>query len=104
MTEKFVPQALRSAAAIYEQRNAIYGDNYKLFGLWVSVLFQSGIELRTSEDFNRFGVLVQVLSKLSRYCANFDSGGHDDSLDDLAVYAMMLKELDCESRTRGRAV
>ena len=24
----------------------------------------------------------------------FDKGGHNDSLDDIAVYAMMLKELD----------
>jgi hypothetical protein len=91
-------ESLRAAAEIYEQRNKLYGDNYKTFGPWVALLFPDGITLVTPNDFNRFGVITQMLGKLSRYAANFKKGGHDDSLDDLAVYAMMLKELDIDCR------
>lgn len=90
--------SLRAAADIYEERNKLYGDNYKQFGEWVAKLFPLGVGLLSEEDFNRFGVLTQILSKLGRYCQNFEQGGHDDSLDDLAVYAMMLKELDIAAR------
>lgn len=95
---KFVPEALHQAAAIYEQRNALYGDNYKRFGKLLAALFPDGISIASAEDpvkaGNRLGVLIQILSKITRYCENFERGGHADSLDDLAVYAMMLRELD----------
>jgi len=93
-----VPEYLRSAAEIYEQRNKLYGDNYKEFGNWVDKLFPEGLAVDTPEDFNRLGVLIQMLSKISRYAHNFHKGGHDDSLGDLAIYTMMLKELDAEAR------
>lgn len=100
MTNKFVPEQLRKAAAIYEERNALYGDNYRRFGqVWVA-LFPDGISTTSSHDpvgdCNRLGILVQVVSKLTRYCQNFNAGGHIDSLDDLIVYAAMLQELDSE--------
>jgi len=99
---KFVSEALHNAAEIYEERNKLYGDNYKRFGNVMEALMPSGMEQgfpETKAQFNnRVGVLIQVISKLTRYCENFNSGGHDDSLDDLAVYAMMLKELDTEAR------
>jgi hypothetical protein len=92
-----VPDDLRAKADLYQQRNAIYGDNYKRFG--PALLALTGpIQLETAEDFNRFGILVQLFGKVSRYAMNFANGGHDDSLDDAAVYAMMLKELDNEAR------
>jgi hypothetical protein len=97
MAKKPVPDMLRDAAGIYEQRNKIYGDNYKKFGPALQQLFPN-VVLRTPDDFNRFGILVQLFSKMSRYCNAFANGGHDDSLDDIAVYAMMLKELDVEAR------
>jgi hypothetical protein len=37
-----------------------------------------------------------MVSKITRY-ANCWSSGHDDSLDDLSVYTMMLRELDGEA-------
>jgi len=92
-----VPQMLCSAADIYEQRNKIYGNNYFRFGT-VAREILGNIELKSAEDFNRFGILVQILAKITRYGENFKRGGHDDSLDDLAVYAMMLKELDIAAR------
>lgn len=100
---KFVPEALRAAAGIYEERNKLYGDNYKRFGLVVAALFPDGISIASAEDpvkaGNRLGVLIQILSKLTRYCENFNRGGHADSLEDLAVYAMMLRELDADIQT-----
>jgi len=92
-----VPDMLRDAAKIYEERNKIYGDNYKRFGPSLQQLFPE-LKLTTPDDFNRFGVLVQIFSKVSRYCNMFNNGGHDDSLDDIAVYTMMLKELDSAAR------
>lgn len=93
-----VPEMLREAATTYEERNKLYGDNYKDFGIIMSSLFPTGICLGSVDDFNRFGVLVQIVSKLTRYTHNFGSGGHDDSLLDLAVYSQMLRELDDEGK------
>lgn len=94
---KKVPDMLRDAAKIYEERNRMYGDNYKKFGHALQPLMQN-IKLKSPEDFNRFGILNQLFSKLTRYANMFDSGGHDDSLDDITVYAQMLKELDQAAR------
>jgi hypothetical protein len=108
-----VPDMLREAAGIYEERNKLYGDNYKRFGTIMAALFPDGIARRAGignalgetmpEYFNRVGVLIQIISKLTRYCQNFDRGGHPDSLDDLAVYSMMLQELDREVMDRCKA-
>lgn len=102
MGNKFVPEQLRKAAEIYEQRNALYVDNYKRFGLVLAALFPDGISIASAQDpvsaGNRLGVLIQILSKITRYCENFNTGGHADSLDDLAVYAMMLQELDNDAK------
>jgi hypothetical protein len=89
----FVPDSLKAAAAIYEERNKLYGDNYKKFGLAFWPILRV-VNLEGPDDLNRFAVLIQILSKITRYCENFNAGGHADSLDDMAVYAMMLKELD----------
>ena len=95
-----VPDMLRQSAETYEQRNKLYGDNYKRFGPIMALLFPNGIELTTDDDHNRFGVFVQIVSKLTRYAENFKAGGHDDSLLDMTVYATMLRELDRESKAR----
>jgi len=43
-----------------------------------------------------------MYSKLSRYCMNLQNGGHQDSLDDLAVYAMLARECDEEEFERNQ--
>lgn len=88
------PDTLEAAAALYRERNKLYGDNYKRFGPIMALLFPDGLTLKTAEDFGRFGILVQVIAKQTRYAENFTRGGHEDSLDDTIVYAAMLKELD----------
>lgn len=94
---KTVPQALADLGAIYKQRNAIYGNNYKLFGHAMTALFPDGITIKTEEDWNRLSLFLHCADKLSRYAASFKQGGHVDSLDDLSVYAQMLQEVDGES-------
>lgn len=86
-------ELLEAAAATWRQRNALYGDNYKRFGAVMVALFPNGLTLDTVDDFNRLGVFVQCVSKLSRYAENISRGGHQDSAHDLAVYAAMLEEL-----------
>jgi hypothetical protein len=90
---KTVPEILRDGAQTYEQRNKLYGDNYKKFGSVMKTIFPSGLTLECKEDFNRYGILVQCLSKLMRYAEQIEYGGHRDSAHDLCVYAAMLEEL-----------
>ena len=86
---------LNAITKLYKQRNELYRDNYKIAGIIFQQLFKSGVEINTVEDYNRFAVLMQIINKLIRYSFNWDTG-HPDSLNDMAVYSMILKELDDE--------
>lgn len=97
---KSVPEMLRECAGVFEERAAVYGDNYKHFGKVMMGLFPDGLALHTEDDFSRFGVLVQAMSKATRYAQNFYRGGHDDSCIDISVYMTMLRELDKEVAER----
>ena len=87
------PEILHEAATTFQLRNNLYGDNYKQFGHIMQVLFPDGLPCRTPDDYNRLGLLVQCISKLTRYAANMREGGHQDSAHDLCVYAAMLEEM-----------
>lgn len=88
------PDLLAAAAETFRERNALYGDNYLLFGEVMAAFFPQGLPpLRSIEDFNRLGIFVQCAHKLSRYAAQFGNGGHQDSAHDLVVYAAMLEEV-----------
>ena len=91
-----VPGMLTDLAELYKERNKLYGDNYKRFGVIMKALFPMGISLYDEDEHNRFGVFVQIVAKITRYAEQFKVGGHPDSLDDTAVYSMMLQELDQE--------
>lgn len=90
----FVTDTLKEAAETFEEKSKVYGEGYKEFGVIMHSLFPDGLELKTAEDFNRFGVPNMIVSKMARYCKNFQTGGHKDSLLDLSVYSCMLIELD----------
>lgn len=91
----YVADELVSKAKLFAQRAAIYGNNYVRFGpIMAQLMATQKLDPTSEKDMARFGVLVQVVSKITRYAENFNRGGHDDSLDDIAVYAMMLKALD----------
>lgn len=93
---KTVPQRLREAADLFEKRNAAYGGNYREFGRVMSALFPDGLgDGNLSEaEFGRLSHVVHIMTKLTRYCRNLRRDGHADSLEDMAVYAMMSSELD----------
>jgi len=101
----FVATELKAKAELFNERHKDYGDNYKHFGYIMGQLFTNGemFDTRNPDTMNRLGIFVQMITKLTRYAQNFHKGGHDDSLDDLVVYAMMLKELDVEVRARESA-
>jgi hypothetical protein len=90
---KTVPDILRDCADTYEQRNKLYGDNYKKFGRVMMAVFPNGLVLSREDDFNRLGIFIQCVSKLTRYSEMLGRGGHQDSAHDLSVYAAMLEEL-----------
>jgi len=85
-------ERLRVLAKMRDERRALYGDNYIKAGYAMAFMLGK-IELRTPRDYIRFGLLVQEYSKLSRYSVQWKDG-HQDSLDDLAVYAQLLAEVD----------
>ena len=91
---KSVPQALTDLGQLYEERNKLYGDNYKNFGFTLAGIFPQGITLNTPEQFNRFALFLNIIHKATRYGRAMPDGGHADSLDDLAVYAQMAREYD----------
>lgn len=92
---EFVPKQLEAMAKLYRERNSVYKDNYKKIGHFMEILFPDGINLSSPEEYNRFSILLNVVAKFTRYCANWETG-HQDSLNDICVYSMMLQELDDE--------
>jgi len=93
--ESFVSQELKLKAQLFSDRHKIYGDNYKRFGEILSLLLQGQfLDITNFKHMSRLGIFVQIVGKMTRYGENFERGGHDDSLDDISIYAMMLKELD----------
>lgn len=95
-----VPEMLHKAAQLYVERNKLYRDNYKEIGYIFQSLFPQGIQLVSKSDFNRFCMLTAIIVKITRYTQNWENG-HNDSLDDMSVYCMMLKELDLERQEDG---
>jgi len=89
-----VPERLKRLGDVYRERNAAYGDDYKLHGIIMTGLFPDGVQLKTVDDFNRFAIVKEMATKLARYAKNFHNGGHEDSLNDISVYGQMEQELD----------
>lgn len=92
-----VLKTLEGAARTYEERNAVYKDNFRVVGRLMSALFPAGAPLNdTEEKFNRWHIFELIIVKLTRYAQNYEQGGHADSIDDMIVYLGILKELDNE--------
>lgn len=95
-------QILRQAADVFEERHAVYGDNYKKLGAVMAALFPDGITLKTVDDHNRFHLILLKVVKMTRYLENWNRGGHEDSMIDDAVYAAMVNEIDREISEREK--
>ncbi len=100
--DRTAPGFLESGATTYRERNKQYGDSYYKFGKVMAELFPDGFIFagansldpkKAAHDWNRLGILVQIVSKLTRYSNDF-SKPHHDSIHDIMVYAAMLQELD----------
>jgi len=87
---------LLDAIQTHKDRGAVYGDNYlEQHGKVMAALFPLGLQLIGAEDFNRFGTLNMIVSKLTRYANNLRKDNtHIDSLHDMGVYSFMLEEVD----------
>jgi hypothetical protein len=93
---------LEKAAAIFRDRNPTYGENWRKVGPVMTALFPEGVSLRSEMDHARFHILMLIVVKLTRYANAWEKGGHADSLDDLAVYAAMLAEIDVEASQKAK--
>lgn len=88
---------LRQCADLFEERNKVYGDNYKNVGVAMTGFFPDGVTLKTVDDFNRFHIFMLGVVKMTRYCNNWEKGGHADSIRDNTVYSAMLEHIDSEA-------
>jgi RIO-like serine/threonine protein kinase len=86
---------LMAAAKLFEQRGAVYKDNYRRAGEIFMWLCPEGINVDSAEAYNRMAILMQIINKLLRYSLNWDKG-HIDSIKDITVYTAILQELDEE--------
>lgn len=94
-------QILREAAKTYEERNAIYGDNYLRVGKVMEAHFPEGVTIKTADDWNRLHIFLLGVVKDTRYITNWYKGGHQDSTRDKTVYGGMMEEIDMEIEGRS---
>lgn len=83
-------QILAQMAMTYKERNAVYGDNFKMVAKLMAVLFPDGVpaELVTQDHFHLFEL---KLVKLSRFAISHLT--HQDSIHDDAVYSAMIESI-----------
>ena len=98
-----VPELMKVAGDLYKKKNKDYGDSYKIYGEVMEAMFPKGISFNTKSDFNKFGVLSMLVTKLIRYSNLFATGTiaesepTKDTVIDFGVYSFMLLELEEEA-------
>lgn len=92
---KTVPEILRDMADTFQERNAVYGDNYKQVAQLVKVMFPNGVppELVVTDQWHLFEL---KLVKLSRFAIS--NLTHVDSIHDDAVYSAMIESILLENQ------
>lgn len=85
-----VPEILEEMAHTYRERNKEYGNNYKMVGPMMEILFPEGVhpDLLHSDHFHLFEL---ILVKLSRFAISDLT--HIDSIHDAAVYGAMIESI-----------
>lgn len=86
-----VPELLEAMAKTFRERNAVYGDNWRMVGKLMLVMFPRGVDLRTTADIDIWHMFELMIVKLSRFAVSGLS--HQDSVHDLAVYAAMVEAI-----------
>jgi len=89
-----VDSKLVELTKLHHDRSGTYGTDYLQIGPSLKAMFPEGLSLETARDFTRFALLLQAHGKLMRYAVRFHRGGHADSLNDLSVYAQILRHVD----------
>jgi len=94
---KTTDQILGEMAQTFKERNAVYGDNYRMVSKLMAVLFPHGVpsELVTTEHFHLFEL---KLVKLSRFAIS--NLTHMDSIHDDAVYSAMIESILTEQEAK----
>ena len=77
-------------AETFRERNAVYGNNFKMVGPIMQILFPAGapVELLGSHQFHLFELLIVKLSRLA-----ISNLSHLDSAHDAGVYAAMIEAI-----------
>ena len=90
-----VADVLRGMADTFEERNQVYGDNYKLVGEIMKILFPDGVppSLLHSPAFHLFELKIV---KLTRFAISGMT--HEDSIHDDAVYSAMIQATIMEGK------
>jgi len=100
MTEvETVPEILSRLEKLYKDRNAEYGENFRVVGKVIEALFHDPPELFTEQDWNRWHLFELAIVKLTRYVEHYDKGGHKDSIEEMIVYLGMVAMLDQENKS-----
>lgn len=92
--KKTAADILDEMAKTFRERNAVYGDNYKMVGKMMAVLFPKGVppEVLHSDQFHLFEL---KLVKLSRFAIS--NLQHLDSIHDDGVYSAMIESILIEN-------
>lgn len=99
MTDTTSPDyRLHKLAELFAERNADYGNDWERFGRVMNALFPEGLSVKSPAEWERLSILHHIVGKLTRYTNQFQSGGHPDSLDDMAVYSQILQMIDAGQR------
>ena len=88
--EKTAADVLAEMSNTFRERNAVYGDNYKMVAKIVAILLPNGVppELVVTDQFHLFELIIV---KLTRFSVSHLS--HKDSIHDTAVYAAMIEAI-----------
>jgi len=95
-----IAERFEALAKINRSQGNLYGD-FKKLGRVLSSIFPEGLTINGEDDWNRLALFIFAVNKQVRYSVNFHRGGHGDSLDDVSVYSMMLRNMD-EPKKRER--
>ena len=81
---------LKAAAATYEERNAVYGSNWRRVPEVMRAMFPDGVpgDLVTEPEWHLFELIVVKLTRFANGRLR-----HEDSIHDVAVYAAMIQSI-----------
>lgn len=82
---------LAEMAQTFKERNAVYGDNYKMVADLMCTLHPNGFNQLSNQDHELGHLWSLLIVKLSRFAISGLT--HKDSIHDLAVYAAMIEAI-----------